>query len=136
MWNPSYKGEIEAPESIYRSLLAAFESVSSQGTPIVMNCFALLTFLLFNRDASKQSLCHIFNGLIDFPSAAPTFPQVHSPVHDTRSAGKPVFLVPEFRASVYQLTFFKSFPIPSHFGTVCLEISVLTVILFFFPYLS
>ena len=104
-WNPYYRGEIAALESVqtfalrvclkswdtnYDELLSAADIPSLQHRRI------------------QQSLCHLFkiiNGLIDFPSA-PTLPRVS--LYDTHSAGKPVFLIPKFRTSSYQFSFFSN----------------------------
>ena len=54
----------------------------------------------------QLSLCHLYkivNSLTDFP-AAPVFPPDH--FHKTRSSDKPTFIVPKFRTSAYQYSFF------------------------------
>ena len=64
---------------------------------------AKLSFKTLSWFALDRPQCQIINGLIDFP-CAPTLPRVS--FYGTRSAGKPVFLIPKFRTSSYQVSFF------------------------------
>ena len=103
VWNPYYRGEIAALESVQKFALRVCLKLWDTNYDELLSA-ADIPSLQHRR--IQQSLCHLFkiiNGLIDFPSA-PTLPRVS--LYGTRSAGKPVFLIPKFRTSSYHFSFF------------------------------
>jgi len=98
-WNPHYKGEIDALESVQKyALRMCLKSWDSNYAELL----AAANLPPLQKRRIQLSLCHLYkivNNLTDFP-AAPVFPPDH--FHKTRSSDKPTFIVPKFRTSAYQ----------------------------------
>jgi len=88
---------------VYKNM--RYECVLSPGIQTMLKFLKPPICHLSKKGASSLA-CHLYkivNSLTDFP-AAPVFPPDH--FHKTRSSDKPTFIVPKFRTSAYQYSFF------------------------------